>query len=272
MNIKLQLIAPHKGVSWIRKGFAVFFIRPTSFALLFGILMMGVMVLQLLAWLGSLLLLAALPLLTLWFALLTRHVLDQQPMAVPKTLLAPFKAHSSSDTSLTVLRRRRALALLGLTQVLTALLIWMFSDWLGGGALQKLLEQAAQNAETAQAMTPDQIPPQAQLSLFVGLGLTALACIPFWHAPMLVFWGGYSAAKALFASTVAIWKNRGAFVLFVLAWLGLVITVLASLQLVSMLVGSAALTALLLPTAWLVLCTVFYASVYFTFAECFTEV
>jgi hypothetical protein len=161
--------------------------------------------------------------------------------------------------------------MLGLIQVLAALLIWFFSDWLGGGALPKLLEQAAQNAEAAQVLTPDRISPQAQLSLFMGLGLTAALAIPFWHAPMLVFWAGYSAPKALFASTIAIWKNRGAFTLFVLGWLGLVIAILASLQLVSALISSPALTALLLPSAWLVLCTVFYASVYFTFAACFTE-
>ena len=45
--------------------------------------------------------------------------------------------------------------------------------------------------------------------------------IPFWHAPALVYWGGQGWAKSLFFSTVALWRNKGAFALYGLGWLAL---------------------------------------------------
>ncbi len=53
------------------------------------------------------------------------------------------------------------------------------------------------------------------------LVLLALLAVPFWHAPALVFWGRQGWAKSLFFSTMAIWRNRGAFAVYGLGWFGL---------------------------------------------------
>jgi hypothetical protein len=273
LNLQLQLVHARQGVQWIRQGFGVFMTRSSSFALLFGVLMLGVLVLQSLSWPGTVVMLACMPLMSLWFVLLTHQVLAQEPIGLVQTLRAPFVTQGTLPTAdgLKPSRHLRALALLGLIQVLAVVLIYVLGDWLDGGALQKLMEQAAtaSGEATKNVITADEISADVQIGLFVRLGLGAALSIPFWHAPMLVYWGAYSAPKALFASTLAIWHNRGAFALYVLGWLSLGITVLTILSMLSTLVGSAALTALLLPTAWLVLCTVFYASLYFTFAACF---
>ena len=44
--------------------------------------------------------------------------------------------------------------------------------------------------------------------------------MPFWHAPALVYWGGQTVGKSLFFSTVACWRNKGAFAVYALDWLG----------------------------------------------------
>jgi hypothetical protein len=38
--------------------------------------------------------------------------------------------------------------------------------------------------------------------------------VPFWHAPGLVHWGSQGVGQALFSSTLAVWRCRGAFVVY----------------------------------------------------------
>jgi hypothetical protein len=270
--MKLQLVTPSQGLRWIRQGFTVFFIKPSSFALLFGVLMLGVLVLLSLPGVGTLLLMATLPLISLWFSLLTQSVLNHQESTVSQVLQTPFKAYpAGGPISGSPYQHRGALALLGLLQVLAALLIGIFSNWLDGGALQTFFEQTASSTPSSAVITLDQISSQVWLGLWVRLGLAAACSIPLWHAPMLVYWGRYTVPKALFASTVAIWQNRGALTIYVLAWLSLGAAMLTFLQLIAALIGTPALTALLSPSAWLMLWTVFYVSLYFVFADSFVE-
>jgi hypothetical protein len=58
-------------------------------------------------------------------------------------------------------------------------------------------------------------------SSLLRLVLLALLSVPFWHAPALVYWGRQGWAKSLFFSTMAIWRNRGAFLVYGLGWFGL---------------------------------------------------
>ena len=47
--------------------------------------------------------------------------------------------------------------------------------------------------------------------------------MPFWHAPALVHWGDQGPAQALFSSTLAVWRSRGAFAVYLLSWLGIIV-------------------------------------------------
>lgn len=57
--------------------------------------------------------------------------------------------------------------------------------------------------------------------------LMAISLLPvilaFWYAPALVVWHGMKPGKALFASTVAVWRNKGAFLTYGMGWMVLVI-------------------------------------------------
>ena len=93
--------------------------------------------------------------------------------------------------------------------------------------------------------------------------------MPFWHAPALVYWDGHGCAKALFSSTVACWRNRGAFVVHSLIWFGWImgLGMLGGL-LLSVLGQPQLLLSITLPIS-AVVAVVYYASLYFTFADCF---
>ena len=57
--------------------------------------------------------------------------------------------------------------------------------------------------------------------LLAGVLGTALSVV-FWHAPALVHWGGQGVAQALFSSTLAVWRCKGAFFTYSLAWAGVI--------------------------------------------------
>ncbi len=67
------------------------------------------------------------------------------------------------------------------------------------------------------------------------------------------------------------WRNKGAFVVFSLAWLGVVLSLGVAANLIAALLGQAQLVTLLAMPASLLLSTVFYTSLYFTFADCFVD-
>jgi hypothetical protein len=93
--------------------------------------------------------------------------------------------------------------------------------------------------------------------------------VPFWHAPALVFWDGHGCAKALFSSTVACWRNRGAFALYSIVWLGVMMAISLVCGLLFALVGSPDLLVTASVPLSLIIATIYYASLYFTFADCF---
>ena len=92
-----------------------------------------------------------------------------------------------------------------------------------------------------------------------------------WYAPMLIAWHGLPVGKAMFFSLVAVWRNRAAFAVYGIAWIGVwfgLSTVFAmiaiALNLVNVLTVVAAPLAMLLVT-WM------YCSVYATYETVFVD-
>jgi hypothetical protein len=263
--MKLQLIPAPQGAQWVRQAFVLFFKQPLGFAGLFATFMVALLVFSMLPMLGSILLLAAMPLVSLGFMIATRKALDGQ-FPTPKVYIEPLRASKS---------RRVALIQLGLLYALsTALILWL-SAVIDGGALDRLMRAlssttaAGDTAAQAQKIAELIADPRLQLGLFMRLGLSALLSVPFWHAPALVHWGDQGAGKALFFSLMACWKNKGAFTVYGLAWAGVVLVFALLANVVMALLGQASLVALAAMPASLIFSTVFYVSLYFTFADCF---
>ncbi len=258
--MKLQTIPARQGALWVRQGFQVFFKQPMAFAALFAAFMFAVFVFALLPVVGTLFVLALLPLVSLGFMIASRMALAGE-FATPRVFIDPLRAP-----------RPQAIAMvqLGLAYAVATFLIMFLSDRVDGGAFEALMD-AMPGAQTAPQVVADKLAePGLWLGLMLRLGLAGLLSVPFWHAPALVFWDGHGCAKALFSSTVACWRNRGAFTVYSLAWFGLVMAVGAGGSLVFGLLGQAQLFALAAVPMSLLLTTVFYASLYFTFADCFS--
>jgi hypothetical protein len=102
-------------------------------------------------------------------------------------------------------------------------------------------------------------------------GLAALLSIPFWHIPALVYWGGQGAMQALFSSTVACWRKRGALLPCAIGWTGVIAAFSVVVGLLFGLLGARQRVGVVALPAGLMFTCVFCASLYFTFADTFGE-
>jgi hypothetical protein len=256
--MKLNVVTARRGALWVRHGFTLFFKRPMAFVGLFGACLFAALVLNLVPFVGPLVLLAALPLGSLAFMIATRRVLAGRA-PVPGVLAETFGGTR---------QRRIALLQLGVVYAVATVAIMFIADWVDEGALDALLQTLSGQAKPeaiAQAMAD----PKLELGMLVRFGLAGLLSVPFWHAPALVHWGEQGAAKALFFSTVACWRNKAAFSAYSLAWVAVILLFAVLVNLVFALLGQVQLVALVTLPATLIFSAVFYVSLYFTFADCF---
>lgn len=257
--MKLQLVPANRGALWVRQGFAVFFSRPLAFFGLFGVMLLGMVVSQLLPWIGSVLFWASLPLVTLGFMLATHQVL-QGRFPTPSVFIAPLRGEPV---------RARALWQLGALYAVSMLIVMAVHAWIDGGRMVDLQTAATSGKATPESIAPLLADTRLQLSLLWFAGAASLLSLPFWHAPALIYWGGQPVGKALFFSTVACWRNKGAFTVYALTGLAAVTAFAVLSSLVLALLGQPNLAALIMMPAVLVFTVVFYASLFFTFADCF---
>ena len=95
----------------------------------------------------------------------------------------------------------------------------------------------------------------------------------FWHAPGLVHWHNVPPVKALFFSIVAVLKNIRAFTLYSVVWFavflaaGVIVSLVVTLLAIAGL-GNSVVAALMIASA-LVLATMFFTSIVFTFRDNF---
>jgi hypothetical protein len=258
MQLHLQDVPARNGRLWIRHGFKVFQRQPLALAGLFGLFLMAGFLAMLIPGIGMLLTMAALPLLSLGFMLATHLVLQKKTPTV-SVFVQPLKLTPE---------RRRSQLMLCFGYAGAMLVIGLLADWIDGGStrdLQKLIAENADNEAIANAATD----PRLFWGLATRLGLMGLLSVPYWHAPALIHWGGHGVAQALFSSTLALWRNKAAFLLNMLLWAGLLLAVASTVSLVFGLLGLAQLAPMVLMTTGLLMSTVFYASLYFSFVDCF---
>ena len=262
MKLILKPVQARQGVQWVVQALKVFGRQPLGLAGLFGTFLFLALVLMLVPVIGGVVVLAAVPLLGLVMMMGTAAVVRGQ-RALPGLYLAPFRTDA--------VRRSRLLVLCAAYGALS-LLVLLVSEAIDGGKLNELQELMAAGRDDARTREDLQrllADPQLLGGLYARVGLTALISIPFWHAPALVWWGQQSAAQALFSSTLAIWRSKGAFVSFVAAWVSLLGVSGLGLGLVLQALGLSGLMGVLAMPLGLTLSVIFYASLYFMFVQTF---
>ncbi|HEY9107473.1 MAG TPA: BPSS1780 family membrane protein [Roseateles sp.] len=257
MQLHLQHVPAANGRLWIRHGFRVFQRQPMAFLGLMGLALLGSLLLTAVPLIGPLLGLMAIPLSSLGFMLAT-HLVLQKKRPTPGVFLAPLK--------LTPERRNRQLVL-SASFALIALAILLGASAIDGDATRAMLDLMAKNG------SPEEFAKIADSRILWGallrLGGLALLSVPYWHAPALVHWGGQGVGQALFSSTLALWRNKAAFVLNGLLWAAIFMALSGVITLVFTAMGLIQLAPLFMMVAAMMVWAVFYASLYFSFVDCF---
>ena len=262
MGLPLHSPPARRGFAWLRMGLATFVRRPLAFVGLFAFFLFSAILLMLLPWIGGLLGLSLLPMLTLGFMIATRNTLAGQPISALQ-LFDGFRTGSKAQ--------RRAQALLCVAYGAGSVAVFMLAGWFDDGAFERFQIARATPGTTWDDLAKLLADSRLGQGMLVRLGLAGLLSIPFWHAPALVHWAGQGALQSLFSSTLALWRARGAFVCYALGWAGVMLLMALGISALFLLGGQWVMGMLSMPIA-LAVSAAFYVSLWFSFVDSFGDI
>jgi hypothetical protein len=259
MALLLKSVEPARGTRWIGDALRLFARRPLAFTLMFCVFVVAALLVLLVPLLGGVLQMALVPLLSLGFMVASQSALLDGPVS-PRHFIEPL----TTDPA-----RRRALLLMCLLYGLAAMGILWLCDIISHQALDRLEALRPQGEAAMPEMLAVLSEPGVSNAALVGTLLATALSVPFWHAPALVHWGGQSLGQALFSSTLAVWRAKGAFLAYGLAGAGLVLLFGVVTAVLLGLLGAPQLVAAVSMPAALFIYTIFYVSLIFTFNDSF---
>jgi len=251
--MKLNLVPARTGAAWVRLGVRTFFKQPLALTGLFFMFMAVLSVASMVPVLGLPIAMLLLPAATLGLMAASREA-DQGRFPMPLTLLTALRAGP--------VKRRAMLMLGGLYTVGFMLVIGASYLVDGGGFVSTYLGGKSPSAELLAS-------GGFQSAMWVFIGLHLPLSLLLWHAPALVFWHDLPPVKSIFFSLVACVRNFWAFTVFGALWM--VMMVLAGLTLTNLasLLGNPKLVSMLLFPTLLLVASMFFTSLYFTYRDCF---
>jgi hypothetical protein len=253
--MRLQILPASTGITWVKLGVKTFFKQPLALGGLFFMFMALTSFLSIIPVAGTVMALAIIPAATLGLMVAALEALRGK-FPMPSVLLTAFKADKPRIRSMLVLGIMYAVCFLGIVMLVSAI---------DGGTLDKL---DLSNPEATRAVMDN---PEFQTALLVGISLYSLLSVLFWHAPGLVHWYGMSPTKAIFFSVVACMRNVGAYVMYGLTWLALLMGASVVLAVILGTFGLAALGRPILMAFALSMAAMISTSVYFTFRDSFVH-
>lgn len=251
--MKLNLVPARSGALWVKLGITSFFKQPLALAGLFFMFMALMTVATMVPVLGLPLAMTLLPAATLGLMAATLEV-TQGKFPMPLVLVAGLRAKPGTA---------RALLTLGLIYA-TGFMVAMGAAYLvdGGGFARMYLGGQAPSKEVLESSGF-----MAAMWTFIGLHLPLSLLL--WHAPALVYWQDVPPVKSLFFSIVACLRNFGAYALFAVCWMGVMVTVVLAVITVSGLLDNPDLIGVMLFPALMLVAAMFFTSLYFSYRDCF---
>ena len=251
--MRLQNVPPRRGLQWALMGMRTFWRQPLAMSGLFFLFMALVSLVSMLPVLGGALALVLMPAFTAGLMAATQTASEGQ-FPMPSTLWRALRAGP----------RRVPMLRLGALYAGGFLLLMGASTLIDGGQFASVyLGGAPLKPELVQASS-FQTAMWATMLLYLPLSML------FWHAPALVYWQGVAPVKSLFFSWMGCWRNKGAFVVYLLVWAGVFGSAAVGAMLAATLLGDAQMTlSIMMPLALLV-AAMFFSSMLFSVKDCFS--
>lgn len=241
--MKLNIVPARTGALWVKLGIQTFFKQPLALAGLFFLYMAAATLTSLIPMVGMVLALAIVPAATLGLMAATEEA-TRGNFPMPAILVSAFRAGK---------QRARAMLILGMMYAAVCLLIV---------SVVPLFFDAPVPGATA-------LGGQTQGLMLLIMVLYLPVSVLFWHAPALVHWHGVPPVKSLFFSAIVCFRNAGAYIVFGLTWMLVLMGIGVGLTLITGMLASPEVAAtMVMPTA-LLMAAMFSTSLYFTFRDSF---
>ncbi|OGB46998.1 MAG: hypothetical protein A3F76_12455 [Burkholderiales bacterium RIFCSPLOWO2_12_FULL_65_40] len=260
--MKLRIVPPRTGITWVRSGIFVFRRQPLAMAALFFMTMAAMSLVSVLPLIGPALALMLLPSATLAMMVASAEAV-QGRFPTPAVLLVAFRTGRQRLNHMLQLGALYAVGFLGVIALSVLFDGGQFAQVYLGGA--PLTQETVENSDF-------------QLAMWVAMVLYLPLSLLFWHAPGLVHWHGVPPVKSLFFSIVACARNFGAFLVYGLGWLvvfaigGVLVSLLSGLLAVVGVLppgnAPAAMGGIMVGLA-MIMATMMFSSIVFTFRDCF---
>jgi hypothetical protein len=251
--MQLNLVTAKTGTVWVKQGMRTFIRQPLALAGLFFMFMAIMTIASQIPYIGFVLAMMLLPASTLGLMAAAREA-DEGRFPMPLILLTAFRASKTQTQSMLVL---------GALYAASFLMAMGVSYLVDGGDFARVYLGGA--TPSREVMMDGNF--QAAMWVFIGLHLPL--SLMFWHAPALVHWHGMSPVKSLFFSIVACFRNFGAFAVFGLMWISVLVLIVVAVMTVGGLIGNPGLAGDVLFPVMLVMAAMFFTSLYFTFCDTF---
>ena len=251
--MKLNIVPASRGAQWVKLGIHTFFRQPLALSGLFFIFLAAMSLLNVLPVVGSVLAFVLMPGVTMGLIAATREASNGK-FPMPTILVTAFRAGS---------RQRRAMLILGALYTVGIFIILCSTPLVDGGGFAKLmLLGQAPSVEARQDM-------DFQLAMLFASALNMPLTLLFCHAAALVHWHDIPPVKSLFFGLAAMAGNFRAFIVYGLVWMGVFLGFgIIMAMLVAGLGSVETVAAIAYPGAMLV-ATMVFASIYFTFQSSF---
>jgi hypothetical protein len=251
--MKLHLVPARTGAVWVKLGVQTFAKQPLALIGLFFMFMALMSVASMVPMVGMPLAMTLLPAATLGLMSATREA-TQGKFPMPLILLTGLRSGKPQA------RAMLTLGVLYAAGFLTAMACSYLVD--GGGFARLYLGGSTPTPELLQS-------GDFQAAMWVFIGLHLPLSLMFWHAPALVFWHGLAPVKSLFFSLVACYRNFWAFTVFGLAWMAIMVLLVLTISAIASLLGNPELAGTLLFPGLMLVASMFFTSLYFTFQDSF---
>ncbi len=251
--MKLHIVPASRGAQWVKLGMRTFFKQPLAMSGLFFIFLAVMSVLSVLPVVGNAIAFVLMPGVTLGLMAATLESSNGK-FPMPTILVTAFRAGSL---------QRRHMLVLGALYTLGIVLILCATPLIDGGGFAKLmLLGEAPAADARQDM-------DFQLAMLFASGLNMPLTLLFCHASALIHWHGTSPVKSLFFSLAGIAGNFRAFVVYGLVWMGVFFGFGIIMAILVAAVGTVETVAAIAYPAAMLVATMVFTSIYFTFQDSF---
>lgn len=259
MPLVLKPVPAARGALWVRDAFTLYGRRPLGLTLLFVVFLLVAGLVASVPLIGPLVFAGLPPLLSLGYMVASQSALLNGPVT-PASFIEPLRGDPGRRRALLTLCALHAAGVVAIVG-----LCMLIADFQPLDLPTVVSEGTSGSGELAELSRN----PGLSAAAITWAVLGTLMSVPFWYAPALVFWGAQGVGQALFSSTLAVWRNKGAFCVYGLTWLAVIFGASLVSGLLAGALGSTQVAGLLALALALLFAVVFYVSLLFAFNDSF---